>query len=346
MGQDARAPLFGPGATAAVRDSIDLHEAYVALFPDRTRGFGAIAGRKMITYGDGNLIGVPNWSNISRTYDAVKAFYRLPKVTFEVLLVSPVVIQPDAFNRPNLGDRVWGTYNSIRNVVPSGVIEGYALRHDQNSIGGFTGPGRLRINTFGGRANGNLLAGFKFHSELAIQNGHSGVKSHAGLGWIAGLDPSFRAGHLPLDLMAEYKYASGTKQPGATHDGTFDQLYPSNHDKFGHADLFGWRNIEDFRVLGTAHVTRAFSVYLMYNNWWLASAKDALYNSSGRSLAASPSGKAGRHIGQEGDIFGVYRFGPYQLGLGFAYVFKGRFVKETTPGVNTRYLYVFETYSF
>ncbi|MDQ6676956.1 MAG: alginate export family protein [Acidobacteriota bacterium] len=346
MGQDARAPFYGPGAPATVRDSMDLHEAYVELFPERDRGFGAVAGRRMITYGDGNLIGVPNWTNVSRTYDAVRAYYRLHKATVEVLLVSPVKILPDSFNHPNLGDRVWGTYNRFPNVIPGGVIEGYVLRHDQNTIGGFTGTGRLGTRTFGGRANGPLLSGFKFHGELAVQNGHSGLMGHSGLGWIAGLDESFRAGRFPVDLLAEYKYASGTKQPGTAHDGTFDQLYPSNHDKFGHADLFGWRNIEDFRVLSTAHITRAVSVHLMYNNWWLASARDALYNSSGKSLAESPSGKAGRHIGQEADIFGVYRIGPYHLGAGFAHVFRGRFLKETTPGVNTRYLYVFETYSF
>jgi hypothetical protein len=163
---------------------------------------------------------------------------------------------------------------------------------------------------------------------------------------VTGVSRALAVASVPIIISAEYKYASGTKQPGPTSDGTFDQLYAANHDKFGHTDLFGWRNIENFRVLNTINLTKAFSVNLMYNDWWLASARDSLYNSSGKSIAVSTNGTAGRHVGREADVFGVYRVGPYQFGLGFAHIFAGEFLRATTRGVNTRYMYVYESYSF
>jgi len=51
--------------------------------------------------------------------------------------------------------------------------------------------------------------------------------------------------------------AAGTP---ATRDGTFDQLYASNHDRFGRADLFGWRNIHNLRSLNTLHVAKPVAI--------------------------------------------------------------------------------------
>ena len=83
----------------------------------------------------------------------------------------------------------------------------------------------------------------------------------------------------------------------------------------------------------------------MYNHIWLASACDSLYNSSGSSIARSAACSAGRHVGQEADLFGVYRYRHFQFGAGFGYFFPGRFLQLTTPGAAATYVYVFHTYS-
>ena len=49
-------------------------------------------------------------------------------------------------------------------------------------------------------------------------------------------------------LVAEYNYASGDANPTDGRRGTFDQLYPTAHDKYGLADQVGWRNMHDVRV--------------------------------------------------------------------------------------------------
>ena len=344
MGQDSRAPLYGSPAPPTARDTMDLQQAYLEFFARRKTGFGALVGRQMISLGEGRLIGVPDWLNTARTYDTTRLYYRLPAARIELILVSAVKVRPDAFNRPNLGDRVWGTYNSLSKLIPKGTVDLYLLRHDQNRPGGFTGKGSLGINTLGGRVVAPLPGALKLSAEGAAQNGKTGQLSHRGYAWFSGLSRRVPV-RLPLDLEVEYKYASGSQNPGA-RDGTFDQLYAANHDKFGHADLFGWRNIHDLRSLEALHLNKSIALNFMYNNWWLASRRDALYNGAGATLVRPTSTAVSNHIGQEGDCFATYQVSGWTFGAGFAHVFVGDFLRKTTPGVNTRYLYIFQSYTF
>ena len=344
MGQDARAPEYGRPAPTSARDTMDLHEGYLEFFAKRKTGFGAVFGREMISLGEGRLIGDPQWSNTSRTFDAARLYYRLPHARLEALMISIVKIRPDDFNRPNLGDRLWGTYDSFSNLIPKGTFDIYLLRHDQNRPGGFTGTGRLGINTIGARAAGPLPGSFKYSIEAVAQNGKTGLVDHHAYAWFGALSRRI-PWRLPLDLEVEYKYASGSRN-SAVRDQTFDQLYPANHDKFGHADLFGWRNLHNLRSLDTLHITKPVALNFMYDNWWLASPTDALYNGSGTAIVRSSKGIAGRHVGQEADFFATYQASGWVFGAGFAHLFAGEFLRQTTPGVNTRYLYLFQSYTF
>jgi len=345
MGQDSRSPLYGTPAPTTARDTMDLHESYIELFPEQKRGFGAVVGRQMLTYGDGRLIGTPQWSNTSRTYDTARAYYRLPQVRLEFLFTSIVKVLADSYNKPVLGDRVWGMYDSFPQLIPQGVVEAYVLRRDQNRPGGFTGVGTLGINTFGGRATGPMPLGFRYSVEGAVQTGHAGTQTQRAGAWFSNLSRKVKL-HWPVDLSVEYKYASGTDDPQGTRSETFDQLYAANHDKFGHEDLFGWRNVHNLRSFDVFHITKSVALNVMYDNWWLTAAKDSLYNGQGRSIVRAPRGDAGTHVGQELDGFVTYAHSGFLIGAGFGHLFAGEFLRKTTPGVNTRYLYLFQSYSF
>ena len=116
-----------------------FRKAYFELFPEAKRGFGMTAGRLMLNYGEGRLIGTPQWSNVARTYDHARVYYRLPRAHLEFLLASPVKIRITEFNRPVLGDRVWGVYNSFPNFYRKHLLDVYLLHHDQNRPGGSRG---------------------------------------------------------------------------------------------------------------------------------------------------------------------------------------------------------------
>jgi hypothetical protein len=353
MVQDTRAPLYGPDAPNSVRDPADLHEGYIELFNSYQKGFGMLVGRMMtLSYGEGRLIGISQWSNNSRTYDQARLYWRSPKVQVEMLMVSQVKVRTGAFNRPELGDRVWGTYEVFPNFYKKNLLEAYVLRHDQNRPGGFTGGSsrdgtdRLGIDTFGFRLAGPLSRGVNYSLEAALQKGKTGPADLSASAWYGALSRRWTIARGTLDLSAEYKYASGTENPtDAKHSGTFDQLYAANHDKFGHQDLFGWRNVHNARSLDTLGVTRNFAINFQYDNYWLANLEDGVYNGSGKLIVRSATGAAGRHVGQETDLYGTYKYGHFTFGAGYGHFFSGRFIQKTTPGIGPTYLYVFHTYS-
>jgi hypothetical protein len=95
----------------------------------------------------------------------------------------------------------------------------------------------------------------------------------------------------------------------------------------------------------TLAFTKSFSVNFMYDNYWLANVKDAIYNGSGKLIARSTTGTAGRHVGQETDVYGTYKYKHFTFGAGYGYFFSGQFIQKTTLGVGPTYVYVFHTYS-
>ena len=344
MGQDARAPFYGANAPNTMRDPMDLEQAYVELFGERKTGFGAEFGRELLTYGEARVIGSTPWTNTDRTFDNARLYYRTDKDRYEILMVSPVKVQEDHWSQPDLGERLWGTYDTFANLWRGASFDVYALRHSQNLIGGWTGPGTLGTDSFGGRVYGKLPGQFAYDLEGIGQAGHMGTLDQRAYAWFSGVRRPVTAFHKLLDLSAEYKLASGTKL-GESYSATYDQLMPANHDKFGREDLFGWRNLKTFKSLETYHFSKVFALNLMYCDDYLFSASDSLYNSQGKSLAVSPKGLAGTHVGQELDSFVTYKYGANLFGAGFGHFFKGQFIEMTTKDINPRYFYVFQEYT-
>jgi hypothetical protein len=352
MAQDSRAPWYGQNAPNTIRDPFDLHEAYVQLDPAGKSGFGFGAGRMMLNYGEGRLIGTPQWSNLSRTYDHARLFYATPRARFEFLAVSPVKVRIGEFNRPVPGDRIWGTYNTFPKFWKKAAAEIYILRHEQNRPGGFTGgtkaagTDRQTTETYGFRVSGPIAAAGKFNLEAAGQTGKIAAAHHQAFGFVGSLGRRWTIAKKPFDLLGEYKFASGARNPqDPAESRTFDQLYASNHDRFGHQDLFGWRNIHNLRALATWALSKSVAANFMYDDYWLASATDSLYNGSGKAIARSAKGTAGKHVGRETDLFLTYKFRRMTWGAGYGHLFTGGFLRQTTPGVGSSYAYIFQTYS-
>lgn len=344
MGQDSRAAFYGKPVPATLRDTMDLHESWIAITPPKSP-FSFSAGRRMLNYGETRIIGVPQWGNVARTYDHGRFRYATKRIAWDALMVSPVVVQSDAFNTPKLGNRIWGTYLVASSLWEGASVDAYILRHSQNGIGGWKGAGTLGVNSFGSRIYGPLPKKFSYSLEAIGQTGHLGLQDQRAYAWYGSLSRTVPVGRLPLDLSVEYKQASGSRK-GSDHSATFDQLSPANHDKFGHEDLFGWRNIRTFKTTETLRLNKATTLNLMYTDHHLFSSTDGLYNGSGSQISISSKGTAGTHVGQELDVFTVYKYGPHTFSAGFGHFFKGEFVTHTTPGINPRYFYLAQQYSF
>ena len=84
-----------------------------------------------------------------------------------------------------------------------------------------------------------------------------------------------------------------------------------------------------------------------YHSWWLAEARDAVYNIGNTALGRIATGAADSHVGQEIDVQVTRALTPQiQAAAGYAHIFPGAFLKEATPGASYSHPYVMVTYVF
>jgi hypothetical protein len=225
------------------------------------------------------------------------------------------------------------------------VIEPYVFVRTAERLPTDTGAvGDLTSATSGVRIVGKLSARTDYNLEGAIQRGSLGSDTIAASAAHALVGRTIPIGSNTYRAFGEYNFASGDEAPGDGARGTFDQLYPTGHDKYGLADQVGWKNIHHLRTGIEARPHAKLAIAGSYHSFWLASATDALYSAGGAVLARMPTGTADRHVGQELDIQATYTPSPrIQLTGGYAHMFTGAFLKAATPGRSYTAPYVMVT---
>jgi hypothetical protein len=230
-----------------------------------------------------------------------------------------------------------------------GVLEPYEfVRTAQNLRTEAGAPGDLTSSTSGVRAVGKLSARTDYNIEAAIQRGSLGTDTISAWAGHAQIGRTIPLASKTYRTFGEYNFASGDDTPGDEVRGTFDQLYPTPHDKYGLADQVGWKNIHHLRAGLEARPHAKLMLAGGYHSFWLASATDALYSAGGAVLARLPTeagtAKADRHVGQELDIQATFIPSPrIQLHVGYAHIFTGAFLKAATPGKSYSAPYIMVT---
>src|SRR4029079_4832001 len=130
-------------------------------------------------------------------------------------------------------------------LLPKQAIEPYFFwRQSRNFTAELGGVAPLHQATTGLRMAGKVPAGFDYSGEVAVQSGSVGpddVRAWAGHSAVGQT-------HGRARVLGEYNYASGDANSTDGKRGTFDQLYPTGHDKLGLSDQVGWRNIHNARA--------------------------------------------------------------------------------------------------
>ena len=349
QGQDAR--VWGKNQKPAAppfQDTMDLRTAYVEI-GEAEKGLAVLrVGRQELVFGEQRLVGHVSWLNTARTFDAVRATLHYKGYRLDAFASSVVNIRDGEFNKRADGNNFHGLYGSMDKLVPKAVIEPYGfwrLAPRLTTEGG--ARGNLDFKTVGFRWVGKLPMNFDYGTEMARQTGSLGtddVSAWAGH-WVIGYTaPKIR--YKPR-FFGEFNYASGDKTPGDGKRGTFDQLYPTPHDKYGLADQIGWRNIQHARMGVEFKPRPKWAIASSYHSFWLASARDSLYAASGAAVARSINGTAGTHVGQELDGQFMYTMSKQvQIGAGYAHFFTGEFLKNTTPGKSYNFPYLMFGYAF
>jgi Alginate export len=196
-------------------------------------------------------------------------------------------------------------------------LEPFVLWRVAPSVGAETAAetktGRLDEQIYGFRWKGRAITDLYYSFEAVWERGSAGKSAIHAAGTTFGA--AYRASRTLWKprVFSQYDYASGDKNPKDNVQSTFDTIYPTAHDRFGISDQFGWQNIEAARAGVTIEPRHRWTVTVQYLYFWLASATDALYNTSGVAIVRDTPGRWGRNIGGEIDAYTWYELNRRSL---------------------------------
>jgi Alginate export len=330
-----------------VADPFDLRSGFVEVGRGSADGWSLRAGRQEMRFGEDRLIGNGNWNNVPRRFDAVRLTWKRQNARLDWFASSVVVNLKDDFDRPRLYNGFFGFYSSFRNLPGKSTVEPYLLWKTNSRVRGEFGTfGDLDVYTAGARAVGELPLRFDYSVEVALQAGSyaaDDIRAWAGH-WLLGHKLPYA--NKVFRLVLEFNHASGDGNPRDGRHGTFDQLFPTNHQKYGIADRITWRNMNDLMAGVEWRPAKKWRWQIDYHSFWLATLQDGMYTDAGVLIVRNPSASS-RRIGDEVDVQGTYQFTEHlQFGAGIGHLFAGPFLRESIPERSSSYPYVMWTYVF
>ena len=346
--QDARAGGSQTPHGPPRQDTWDLRQAFAEVGNPDKNPIALRVGRQEMSFGGERLVGVSQWQNVGRSFDAARLLIHYRKLNVSAFAASVVVLRDGQVASADAGNNLHGLYGSIADWIPNSTLEPYFMWRLQPNIRSELGPlGHLDMKVSGARWLGKLRR-FDYNTSIVLEHGSAAadqINAWAGH-WLAAYSIPHAAGS--LRLVAEYNYATGDGNPRDSQVNTFQLLYPTAHDRHGLTDQVGWRNIHHLRGTVEIKLGPKWTVTPSYSAFWLADPRDALYNSQGNVVVPRvANGSAGRWVGQEMDLTATYAITPVtQLGTGFGHLFPGTFLQRATPGHGYSYPYLQITTKF
>ena len=367
-----------PGIRSAEGDDEwDLRQGYIALGDLKKFPLLFTVGRQAISYGDGRLVSDSRWGNFGRTFDALRIRWEKQYYFWvEAFAMRPVQILRHEFNDSDSADNFFGTYFSTDYGTKQAIDFYVYYRHkDDNQPnldptnrvdpqGTYNGPAG-HYATLGARTKNtsDKLNGWDYAGEFAYQVGTVFLTDTNSQSFnLNAFALAVAGGYTWKDhpwkprVGIEFDYATGDNDPTHGNSQSFQNLFPSNHDKYGLMDEFSWRNIQDLRFL-QVNVKPLKKLELQFNchAFWLANTHDFWYRSNGNSIlrTRTPDGQdvrtigAPRSAGQELDLIATYTWTKnIQVQGGFSHFFAGPYLRATGPASDANFGYGMINFTF
>lgn len=308
----------------------------------------ARVGRQELLLGSQRLISTLDWANTRRTFQGVSLFRQGEEWDFTAFWVRPVVPNTTHVDSWDENQNFAGLWLTNRPEKGQAIDLYYLFLDNHNKV---TQQGIDRAphstHTMGARYSGDKDH-FLWDVETAVQLGDRGGESiFAGMA-TAGAGYHFECAPMNPTFWLYYDYASGDRNPNNGNYHTFNQLFPFGHYYMGWADLVARQNIHDLNAHLYLYPANWVTVWLQYHHFWLAASEDALYNAAGNATRRSPTGIAGREVGQELDaILNFHLTKHSDLMFGYCKLFGGEFLRNTAAanrGVDSDLLFAMYSY--
>jgi hypothetical protein len=334
---------------------IDLNVVELWDHPLYVRG-----GRQEMLLGSERLISPLDWANTRRTFQGVSAFRQGDNFDFTAFWLQPVGLpkpppslnagaNPDDFDSVDNRQNFYGLWTTYR-PEKGQTIDLYFLdlnNANANAASGANGVlGPFNCYTVGARSAGDYEH-FLWDFEGMYQWGHWSNQETSAGAYTTALGYNFAKAPANPTMWFSWDWASGNHDPNGPEHGTFNQLFPFNHYYFGQMDLIGRQNIEDFNIQLTAYPTNWWVVNFWWNCLWLESPNDALYSPGNAPLRVSPTGTAGRFVGNMLTVTSNFHIDAHQdILVGYSNLCPGDFIRNTGTGESPRPQLFYVQYTF
>jgi hypothetical protein len=300
-------------------------------------------GRQELLYGSQRLISPLEWANTRRTFQGVKAFYEGESWDLDLFWVQPVLVNRNAFDSGDNNQNFFGAWAS-RKIRPGTGLDFYYLYLDNTNPTASGQGGTLGgkyVHTLGARGYGDQN-NWLYDVELMFQLGTFSNQDMVAASTPVGLGYHFKDHSWTPQVWLYYDWASGDANPGRGRTNTtFNQIFPFGHYYFGYLDFVGRQNIQDVYTQVVFFPENWLTCLVQYHNFWLASARDALYNAAGVPLRQDRTGEAGSFVGNEIDLLLSAQVTAHtNCTVGWSKLFAGEFIKRTGPDVSPELLYI------
>jgi hypothetical protein len=341
--QDAR--TFGEEAsTVANAKNLDLHQGWFEVRDVFDAPVAVKVGRMELAYGDQRLIGNFGWDNVGRAFDGALARVRPYRQLAVDLFWTRLNEDPWAIGTapfPPLGDDFGGAYASW--TTERWVLDLYGLYLYDRGLraeapGDPAGVNRTRIDlwTVGARVDAKPVPGLHLNGEAAYQLGERATSAGAPAVDVAAWAVHAQADYtLPVrfapKLVVGYDRATGNDDDPDTWE-TFENLFPTNHDKYGLMDLAAWKNLSD-PFVGAAATHERFTLGATVHFLSRASADDTFYRANGTALVplAAATTTDAKAVGTELDTtLTVQATSGVNVLLGYSTLFPGAFLDDVS----------------
>lgn len=348
QGRDSRAEFDQPPPNPE-RDTFDLHQAWVQVGDAAQFPLTLKAGRQEMLYGDERFLGMADWNNIGRVFDAAKLRFERPGGWVDAFAGRQVLPVDGEFNVANDYDWFSGVYAGSAKLLPWQDTEAFFLARNvgagsPNAAGpGLGGPGPRDVYTPGVRVKSRpgRLGPWDYSAEVAGQFGSIAAAgrrlTHAALAADAQGGFTFTNAWAAPRVGLGYTHGSGDDDPADDRSGTFDLLFGTNHRLYGNMDIAGLRNLHTPSLSLALKPARALTLRIEALAFWMAEGNDFFYPESGRGRSGNGYGinpAFDPFVGAELDVLATWRPRPWaDVQAGYGHFFAGDYVRQSVNSV-------------
>lgn len=337
QGRDSRS-TGDDRATNSDSDQWELYQAYAQIGNPKDFPLSLKIGRQELSYGEERFIGKSDWSNTGRVFDAAKLRFEQGDYWVDGFIGRINSANDNALNLAEDYEFFSGVYAGAKNLVPKMDAHLYFIARNavgSDTVTGITGPSDRDVYTVGARLASlpGQFGNWDFALEFAGQFGTMGALEHTAYASFLTAGYTWKEAAWTPRLGIQYDWGSGDEDSGDTKSGTFDQLYGTNHGKYGYMDVIGLRNIHDPHLRFSAKPHKDLSIAADLHAFFLSDDRDSFYSESGSARTTNGyarNSQFSKYLGSELDIVFNYSVTKWwALQAGYAHFFAGSYIKSS-----------------